>query len=150
MSPVMTSNMQLSPLDSTPQSDQNHAPPPPSSSSLPKSEDAVEPGYSTVNVAMGMETQPPPPSQSVGMYQSINDPQLKEMVDKIKQDNREHSSQKSSLESPGSAAMDTAATYAHVDVDKKRASRRKKEGEEAAEHTAKQQGNAAAEPDSWV
>ncbi|KAL5479579.1 hypothetical protein EMCRGX_G023120 [Ephydatia muelleri] len=136
-----------------------------SSSSLSKSEDAVEPGYSTVNATMATGTHShPPPLQPVGMYQSINDPQLKETVDKIKQDNMEHTSgsvsRKSSLElceqpaGAGAAAMDTAVTYAHVDVDKKRASRRKREGEGAGEHTAKQQGEAAAtsaaEPDSWV
>eukprot|EP00731_Ephydatia_muelleri_P025433 Em0017g516a len=167
MSPITTSNVQQSSHNATHlQSDLKPAPLPlTSSSSLSKSEDAVEPGYSTVNATMATGTHSHPPSlQPVGMYQSINDPQLKETVDKIKQDNMEHTSgsvsRKSSLElceqpaGAGAAAMDTAVTYAHVDVDKKRASRRKREGEGAGEHTAKQQGEAAAtsaaEPDSWV
>ena len=124
------------------------------------SEDTVEPGYSTVNVTT-TTAQPPPLLQPVGMYQSINDPQLKPTVDKIKQDNLEHSSgtmsqqSSSSLLEPAAATMDTAVTYAHVDVDKKRASRRRKEGEEA-EHAAQQQsekagpGASPSESDSWV
>ena len=83
-------------------------------------QDIQQPGYS-------MAADPPPPKSSsppLVLYQSIDDPQIQSAIQSVKQSQPE--SVTSGQLSAASEEFDPNATYAEVNIEKKRASRRKK------------------------